>query len=144
MRAEDLHVVGPTHCHSLPCNICSQGLKPSTLTLVRRLTNACDALSAHAGALSVLFSQTGRTFLVSTDDCNVHQCRTAFGERPLRSFRGHLGPVYRVQESPFVPDLFLTASEDWTVRLWSQAKVGSAERVFKTCTQQDLHKISLP
>ena len=100
------------------------------------------------------FSQTGRTFLASTDDCNVHQCRTAFGERPLRSFRGHLGPVYRVQESPFVPDLFLTASEDWTIRLWSQAKVGTAELVkgleFRVCELglrfevRALHIISLP
>lgn len=53
----------------------------------------------------------------------VHACRTSLGEQYAATFPGHLGAVYRVQESPFEPDLFLTASEDWTIRLWSKSKV---------------------
>lgn len=60
---------------------------------------------------------------MSTEDGCVHECRTNFGEQMTRSFRGHLGAVYKVHESPFVAGLFLTASEDWTVKLWTHAKV---------------------
>ena len=56
----------------------------------------------------------------------VHSCQTFSEEQYAASFQGHLGAVYRVQESPFVPDLLLTASEDWTIRLWSKYKVRSS------------------
>ena len=53
----------------------------------------------------------------------MHSCQTFSEGQYAASFQGHLGAVYRVQESPFAPDLFLTASEDWTIRLWSKSKV---------------------
>ena len=30
------------------------------------------------------------------------------------------GPIYRVRWSPFVADIFLSCSADWTVKLWHQ------------------------
>ena len=62
----------------------------------------------------------------------VHTCQTS-EEQFAASFLGHLGPVYRVQESLFVPDLFLTASEDWTIRLWSKSKVSSLDILNFKC-----------
>ena len=43
----------------------------------------------------------------------------------MRKFRGHIGPIYRVAWSPFAPDYLLTASADWTVKLWKTNKVGA-------------------
>lgn len=31
---------------------------------------------------------------------------------------GHTGPVYKLHWSPFVEDIFLSVSADWTIRLW--------------------------
>ncbi|KAL4448518.1 hypothetical protein ABPG75_005737 [Micractinium tetrahymenae] len=63
-----------------------------------------------------------RTYLVGTEDGGVHRCSTAFTEQYIQSYGGHLAPVYQVCWSPSVPSLFLTASADWSVRLWSEAQ----------------------
>ena len=39
-------------------------------------------------------------------------------ERAPNAFSGHVAPVYSVQWSPLHPTAFLTASADWTIRLW--------------------------
>jgi len=48
----------------------------------------------------------------------IHKCSTSYSEQYLESFQGHMGPVSNVQWSPFHASLFLSASADWTVRLW--------------------------
>jgi dynein intermediate chain 4, axonemal len=35
------------------------------------------------------------------------------------SYKGHMGPVYNVQWCPYQPNLFISCSADWTVRLWT-------------------------
>ncbi|CAD7949916.1 unnamed protein product [Amoebophrya sp. A120] len=58
-------------------------------------------------------------YLVATDDGFVHRCSVSHNEQYLESFSGHSGSVYRVRCNPFYPNIFLTCSVDWTVRLWS-------------------------
>lgn len=57
-----------------------------------------------------------------TEDGWIHQCSSSYSSQYLASYAGHLGPVYRLAWSPFKPDLFISASADWTVRLWQQGK----------------------
>lgn len=59
-----------------------------------------------------------------TDDGQIHKCSTAYLEQCLDIFSVHMGPVYRVQWSPFCPGIFLSASADWTVNVWADGKVG--------------------
>jgi hypothetical protein len=42
------------------------------------------------------------------------------GLRQLQNYFGHSGPLYQIQWSPFAPGLFLSASADWTVKLWAE------------------------
>ena len=53
------------------------------------------------------------------------RCSIAYGEQYLATYRGHTGPCYQVQWSPMLPDIFLTASADWTVKVWHQHEASS-------------------
>ena len=65
-----------------------------------------------------------RTFaLLLTHRVPARRCSTAYAEQYLATYRGHTGPCYQVQWSPTLPGVFLTASADWTVRLWRQDEV---------------------
>lgn len=56
--------------------------------------------------------------LAATEDGWLHKCSTSYSEQYLESYQGHMGPVYNVQWCPFQPNLFISCSADWTVRLW--------------------------
>jgi WD40 repeat protein len=53
-----------------------------------------------------------------TEDGHIHKCSTSYSEQYLESYSGHIGPVYALQWSPFAPNLFLSCSGDWTIRMW--------------------------
>lgn len=53
-----------------------------------------------------------------TEDGWIHKCSTSYSEQQLASYKDHMGPVYGVQWCPFHPHMFISASADWTVRLW--------------------------
>ena len=50
------------------------------------------------------------------------QSNTSYADQTMRKFSGHIGPVYTVTWSPFASEFFLTASADWTVKLWRDKK----------------------
>lgn len=58
------------------------------------------------------------SYLCGTIEGVIHRCSTIYNEKYLESFTGHTGPVYKIHWSPFVENLFLSASADWTIRLW--------------------------
>lgn len=59
-------------------------------------------------------------YLAGTEDGAVHKCSCSYKEQYLRSYTGHAAPVYSAKWSPFKPKLFLTASADWTAKLWDE------------------------
>ena len=61
--------------------------------------------------------------MLTTSDGCLHEGRLASEGAFIRSLTGHLGGVYAVHESPFIAGLYLTASEDWTVKLWGLQQV---------------------
>ena len=52
-------------------------------------------------------------------------CETAPSEDVACTYRGHIGPCYRVAMSPFCDACFLTAGADGCVRLWTLDSVRS-------------------
>ncbi|PRW45097.1 wd repeat-containing 78 [Chlorella sorokiniana] len=114
----------------------AQGLEASELLTLRRAqASGREAQGAAAPALSegLLGRAAGgtcfafnpadpRTYLVGTEEGLVHRCSTAFSEQGGQAYSGHVAPVYQVCWSPFSPSHFLTASADWTVRLWHEAQ----------------------
>ena len=58
------------------------------------------------------------------------QCSTSYSEQYLSTLQAHAGPVSRLRLSPFLSHALLTASADWTVRLWNlQVGGGAAARL---------------
>ncbi|WIA16426.1 hypothetical protein OEZ85_013115 [Tetradesmus obliquus] len=83
-----------------------------------------DALiSRNTGGMSFDFSSTdSRIYLAGTEDGHIHKCSTSYSEQYLESYSGHIGPVYALQWSPFAPNLFLSCSGDWTIRMWQEGR----------------------
>ena len=48
----------------------------------------------------------------------IHRCSTSYNEQYLDTYQGHTGPVYKLGWSPFLKNCFLSASGDWTLKLW--------------------------
>ncbi|CAG2202637.1 WD repeat-containing protein 78 [Mytilus edulis] len=67
-------------------------------------------------------SKKRRKYLAGTEEGHIHKCSCSYNEQYLDSFVGHTGPVYRVKWSPDDPDVFLSCSADWSVRLWHQER----------------------
>jgi WD40 repeat protein len=58
-------------------------------------------------------------YFVATEDGTIHRCSKSYKESYLENYYGHTGPVYKVRCNPFWPDVGLTASADWTCRVWN-------------------------
>jgi WD40 repeat protein len=52
----------------------------------------------------------------------LYKCSCSHSEQYLQSYYGHSGPVHQVRWSPFASNIFISASADWTIKLWDDAK----------------------
>ncbi|KAJ8392581.1 hypothetical protein AAFF_G00074590 [Aldrovandia affinis] len=59
-------------------------------------------------------------YLVGTEEGYIHKCSCSYNEQFLETYKGHEEPLYRVTWSPFCPDIFLSCSSDWMIKLWRQ------------------------
>ena len=73
-------------------------------------------------------------FLVGTEEGHIHKCSLDFAGEYLATFAGHTMPVYALRWSPFHPRVFLSASADWSVRLWDDSHPQAAIMVFDVGT----------
>ncbi len=88
-------------------------------------TGSDGLLSRTASGLSFDFPPTDTSqYLVGTEDGLLARCSISYAEQYLDVTQAHSGPVNRVRLSPFLPHACLTASSDWTVRMWSVPVAG--------------------
>ena len=59
-------------------------------------------------------------YIAGTEDGHIHRCSCSYNEQFLATYNGHNGPVYKVTWSPFAGDVFLSASADWSIKIWHQ------------------------
>ncbi|CAF0742012.1 unnamed protein product [Adineta steineri] len=103
-EATDLMHLKPYHSLQMACQI---------------LNNNDGNFSNSVGGLCFDIRANDKTiYLCGTDEGVIHRCSMIYNEKYLESYIGHIGPVYKVHWSPFVENIFLSASADWTIRLW--------------------------
>ncbi len=77
------------------------------------------ALGSLAGGCCIDFNKEfDHLFVVGTEEGRVHKCSTAYNSQYLETYAGHHMAVYTVKWNEHHPRAFLSASADWTVKLW--------------------------
>ena len=80
-------------------------------------------------------------FLVGSEDGRLRKCSTAYNSQALLAYDGHAGAVYAVQWNGCHPATFLSASADWTVKLWHSNRPRVC--TLPACTSQ-IHHMQSP
>lgn len=73
--------------------------------------------------------------VAGTEEGLVHRCSVTYSEQYLATYSGHMGPVTALQWCPFRPSLFLSASADWTLKLWEEGQVCLMDRSSELLAQ---------
>lgn len=77
------------------------------------------SLTGLAGGLCFDFNkQSEHLFLVGTEEGRIHKCSKAFSGQYLETYEGHSMAVYTVRWNPYHMKIFISASADWTVKMW--------------------------
>lgn len=69
-------------------------------------------------------------YVVGTEEGTVHKCSKAYASEYLATFRGHAMAVYSVKWNCVHENVFLTASADWTVKMWHAGMADGAVMTF--------------
>eukprot|EP01062_Namystynia_karyoxenos_P082303 TRINITY_DN924_c0_g2_i2.p1 TRINITY_DN924_c0_g2~~TRINITY_DN924_c0_g2_i2.p1 ORF type:complete len:657 (+),score=272.15 TRINITY_DN924_c0_g2_i2:85-2055(+) len=82
-----------------------------------------DDLDASLAGLSggTCFDFQGTDFIVGTEEGKIRKCSTAYSSQDAESYDGHYMSVYSVQWNKRNESVFLSASADWTVKLWEKS-----------------------
>lgn len=76
-------------------------------------------LSTAGGSCFDFSSRDPHLMLVGTEEGAIQAFSTQYNTEFVKSFEGHHMACYTVICSPFHPQVFLSCSADWTVRLWN-------------------------
>jgi len=58
------------------------------------------------------------TYIVGTEEGSIHRCSVSYNEQYLDNYESHEGPLSRIRFSSRWPNVFLTCSADWMIRLY--------------------------
>jgi len=58
------------------------------------------------------------TFIVGTEEGNIHKCSKAYSGQYQETYEGHQLAIYKIRWNPFHPRTFASASADWTIKIW--------------------------
>mmetsp|Transcript_4103 Transcript_4103/g.10111 ORF Transcript_4103/g.10111 Transcript_4103/m.10111 type:complete len:337 (-) Transcript_4103:103-1113(-) len=103
----------------------------SRLYMINALDGQCSRQpykSERDGVSVVSATHHEQCVLTAGHKSNDVQYWSLFDNKTLRKFRGHAGPVIDMSLCP-AEDMFLTASKDRSIRLWSLDKAGCIARL---------------
>jgi len=72
-------------------------------------------------------------YLVGTEDGHIMECSKTYSDGPTKIFaNAHFMNIYAIKWNPFHSKIFLSCSEDWTLKLWEMgnAKDANAEPII--------------
>ncbi|XP_072173395.1 dynein axonemal intermediate chain 4-like [Diadema setosum] len=90
-------------------------------------------ISRQAAGLSFdFYPKDSNIYLAGTEDGLIHKCSCSYNEQYLDTYQGHTGPIYKIRWSPFLNDIFLSCSADWSLRLWMQDRLQPVLNFFSS------------
>ncbi len=100
-----------------------KGLEHSDLIKLKRVASKLGAgdvfISRNASATALDFASfDSNIYIVATEDGHIHKCSCSYNEQYLETYSGHQGPVYRIRWAPHHPQVFMSCSADWSVKIW--------------------------
>ncbi|KAJ1527147.1 hypothetical protein ONE63_008680 [Megalurothrips usitatus] len=63
-----------------------------------------------------------KVFLVGTEEGQVFKCSTEYTSMYLLSYSAHHMPVHRIHFNYYLPDIFITCSADWRIKIWEEGR----------------------
>lgn len=116
-----------------------KGMVMSTLMALKRGGAGEGWISRQASGLALDFVPgDSATYVVGTEEGQVHRCSVSYSEQYLDTYEPHNGPVYRLKFSPRWSDVFLSCSADWTMALHHiRSSSGGPPLVTFHCTGQE-------
>ncbi|CAH8517153.1 unnamed protein product [Heterobilharzia americana] len=96
--------------------------------ILKMIANSADntepsrLISLDCGTAFDFHRTQNHLFLVATEEGMVYKCSKAYTSQYLTVYEAHHMPVYRVAWNLFHPDIFITCSADWTVKIWDHKK----------------------
>ena len=92
------------------------------LKITEGLGGEREDLDASLAGLSggTCFDFQDSEFIVGTEEGKIRKCSTAYNSHDAEGFEGHYMCLYSVQWNKFHGGVFLSASADWTVKLWER------------------------
>lgn len=110
-----------------------KGLEHADLMVLKRVAAPSRQGDAKAGSEGIISRRASglcfdfcikdsTMYVAGTEDGHIHKCSVSYNEQHLENYFGHSGPVYKLRWSPFDANTFLSASADWSVKLWNQER----------------------
>ncbi|KAI9189203.1 hypothetical protein H9P43_000631 [Blastocladiella emersonii ATCC 22665] len=78
--------------------------------------------SSRAGLCMDFNKSNDHIFVVGTEEGDLIKCSKDYNSQYLQTFDAHSMAVYRILYNAFYTSVFLTASGDWTVKLWDHSE----------------------
>eukprot|EP00658_Telonema_sp_P-2_P076548 TRINITY_DN6722_c0_g1_i2.p1 TRINITY_DN6722_c0_g1~~TRINITY_DN6722_c0_g1_i2.p1 ORF type:complete len:650 (-),score=214.82 TRINITY_DN6722_c0_g1_i2:158-2107(-) len=77
------------------------------------------SLTGLAGGTCLDFNPySAHLFVLGTEEGKIHKCSKAYNSQYLETYEDHHMSIYAVKWNPFVEHVFMSASADWTVKIW--------------------------
>ncbi|XP_068082083.1 dynein intermediate chain 2, ciliary-like [Anabrus simplex] len=61
-------------------------------------------------------------FLVGTEEGTIYKCSTAYSSMFLKTYDAHQMPVHKIDYNKFYPEIFVSCSADWRVKVWDDSR----------------------
>lgn len=62
-------------------------------------------------------------YYIALEECTINKCRISYKDTYIESYFGHQGPIYKVRCNPFDPNVFITCSYDWSIKIWTTKQI---------------------
>lgn len=82
--------------------------------------NNTDLFRLGSGSAFDFSKFNNHVFAVGTEEGRIHLCSKAYNSRYLHTWNAHTMAIYSICWNPVDPNIFISCSADWTVRMWHQ------------------------